>query len=215
MLSKADKSFLAITGKDAKIDFNNKKIVKKLKQDVFSILGDSELGEFSEEDFVKYLLPLATKGYDYRFKTINGKRVLVDDSKNTRNVIFQGRKDFFESYNKYRKSKGLGNIKWKPRDRSITFKDYSGKNKTIKLSTLKNQSAIGLNSGRFIETLEDRVLTAQDQRNGLKRIVVSLKKFVDKNPNDLMHLILWITLSRIFTLPYFNKWINQKYNKYS
>ena len=35
MLSKADKSFLAITGKDAKIDFNDKKIVKKLKQDVF------------------------------------------------------------------------------------------------------------------------------------------------------------------------------------
>ena len=194
MLSKADKSFLAITGKDAKIDFNNKKIVKKLKQDVFSILGDSELGEFSEEDFVKYLLPLATKGYDYRFKTINGKRVLVDDSKNTRNVIFQGRKDFFESYNKYRKSKGLGNITWKPRDRSITFKDYSGKNKTIKLSTLKNQSAIGLNSGRFIETLEDRVLTAQDQRNGLKRIVVSLKKFVDKNPNDLTTVPMFLTM---------------------
>ena len=194
MLSKADKSFLAITGKDAKIDFNNKKIVKKLKQDVFSILGDSELGEFSEEDFVKYLLPLATKGYNYGFKTVKGKKVFINNSKNTRNVIFQGRKDFFESYNKYRKSKGLGNIKWKPRVRSITFKDYLGKNKTIKLATLKNQSAIGLNSGRFIETLEDRVLTAQDQRNGLKRIVVSLKKFVDKNPNDLTTVPMFLTM---------------------
>ena len=194
MLSKADKSFLAITGKKAKIDFNDKKIVKKLKQDVFSILGDSELGEFNEEDFVRYLLPLATKGYDYGFKTVDGKKVLVEDSKNTRNVIFQGRKDFFNSYNKYRISKGLKGITWKSRDRSITFTDSSGKKKTIKLATLKNQSAIGLNSGKFIKTLDDRVLTAQDQRNGLKRISIALKKFVDENPNDLTTVPMFLTM---------------------
>ena len=194
MLSKADKSFLDITGKEAKINFNDKKIVKKLKQDVFSILGDSGLGNFNEEDFVKYLLPLATKGYDYRFKTIDGKRVLVDNSKNTRNVIFQGRKDFFKSYNEYRKSKGLKNIKWEPRARTITFKDSSGQKKTIKLATLKNQSAIGLNSGKFIETLDDRVLTAQDQRNGLKIITVALKKFADENPSDITTVPMFLTM---------------------
>ncbi len=194
MLSKADSSFLAITGKNAKIDFNDKKVVEKLKKDVFSILGNKEFDGFSEEDFVRYLLPLATKGYDYGFKTIDGKKVLVDDSKNTRNVIFQGRKDFFNSYNKYRKSKGLKGITWKSRDRSITFTDSSGKKKTIKLATLKNQSAIGLNSGKFIETLEDRVLTAQDQRNGLKRISVALKKFADENPNDLTTVPMFLTM---------------------
>jgi len=194
MLSKADKSFLAITGKDAKIDFNDKKIVKKLKQDVFSILGDSELGEFSEEDFVKYLLPLATKGYNYDFKTVKGKKVFINNSKNTRNIIFQGRSDFFKEYNKYRKSKGLKTIKHIKNARSITFTDSSGQKKTIKLATLKNQSTIGLNSGKFIETLEDRVLTAQDQRNGLKRIVVSLKKFVDENPNDLTTVPMFLTM---------------------
>jgi hypothetical protein len=194
MLSKADKSFLAITGKEANIDFNDKKIVKKLKQDVFSILGNSEFGDFNEEEFVKYLLPLATKGYDYRFKTVNGKRVLVDDSKNTRNVIFQGRRDFFKSYNEYRKSKGLKPVKHIKNARTITFKDSSGQNKTIKLAILKNQSTIGLNSGKFGETLEDRVLTAQDQRNGLKRIIVSLKKFADENPNDLTTVPMFLTM---------------------
>jgi len=194
MLSKADSSFFDITGKIAKIDFNDKKLVGKLKKDVFSILGDPEFGNFNEEEFVRYLLPLATKGYDYRFKTIDGKRVLVDDSKNTRNVIFQGRKDFFESYNRYRKSKGLKGITWKPRLRSITFKDSSGQNKTIKLATLKNQSTIGLNSGKFLETLEDRVLTAQDQRNGLKTIIVSLKKFADENQNDLSTVPMFLTM---------------------
>ena len=161
----------------------------------FSILGDSELGEFSEEDFVKYLLPLATKGYDYRFKTIDGKKVLVDDSKNIRNVIFQGRSDFFKEYNKYRRSKGLKPIKHNKNARSITFLDSSGQKKTIKLATLKNQSTTGLNSGKFIETLEDRVLTAQDQRNGLKRIVVNLKKFVDeKVSNDLTTVPMFLTM---------------------
>ena len=194
MLSKADSSFFDITGKIAKIDFNDKKLVKKLKKDVFSILGDPEFGNFNEEEFVRYLLPLATKGYDYRFKTIDGKRVLVDNSKNNRNVIFQGRKDFFKSYNEYRKSKGLKGIKWEPRARTVTFKDSSGQNKTIKLATLKSQSTIGLNSGKFIETLEDRVLTAQDQRNGLKTIVVSLKKFADENQNDLSTVPMFLTM---------------------
>jgi len=194
MLSKADSSFLAITGKNAKIDFNDKKVVEKLKKDVFSILGNKEFDGFSEEDFIRYLLPLATKGYDYGFKTIDGKKVLVEDSKNTRNVIFQGRKDFFKSYNEYRKSKGLKEITWEPRVRSITFTDSSGKKKTIKLATLKNQSAVGLNSGKFIQTLDDRVLTAQDQRNGLKRISVALKKFVDENPNDLTTVPMFLTM---------------------
>ena len=194
MLSKADKSFLAITGKEAKIDFSDKKIVKKLKQDVFSILGDSEFGDFNEEEFIRYLLPLATKGYNYDFKTVRGKRVFINDSKNVRNIIFQGRSDFFKAYNEYRKSKGLKPLKHVKNARFVTFTDSLGQKKTIKLATLKNQSTIGLNSGKFFETLDDRILTAQDQRNGLKRIVVSLKKFADENPSDLTTVPMFLTM---------------------
>ena len=76
MLSKATTAFKAITGQEAVVDFNNKDIVSKLKKDAFFILGDENFGNFSEEDFIKYLLPLATKGYDYTFKTENGKKSL-------------------------------------------------------------------------------------------------------------------------------------------
>ena len=194
MLNKATDAFRAMTGREANIDFNDKDAVAKLKKDVFFILGDKNFGNFSEEDFIRYLLPLATKGYDYTFKTKDGKKVYVNNSKNTRNIIFQGRRDFFKSYNEYRISKGLEEIKWKPRVRTVTFLDSSGQKQTIKLATLKSQSALGVNSGKFFESLDDRVFTAFDQREGLKRIIVNLKKFADENPSDNTTVPMFLTM---------------------
>ena len=194
MLSKATTAFKAITGQEAIVDFNNKNIVSKLKKDAFFILGDESFGNFNEEDFIKYLLPLATKGYDYTFKTEDGKKVYVNNSKNSRNIIFQGRRDFFKSYNEYRKSKGLKEIEWKPRARTVTFTDSSGEKQIIKLATLKSQSALGVNSGKFFESLDDRVFTAFDQREGLKRIIVNLKEFANKNPKDYTTVPMFLTM---------------------
>ena len=189
MFSKSEDIFNAVTGKKANMDFNDKKVVEELKVKTFNIFD-----KFSVEDVVKYLLPVATKGYNYNFKTVDGKKVFVNDSKNTRNIIFQGRADFFNSYNKYRKSKGLKPVKFKPNVRSISFVDSEGQKQTIKLAVLKNQSTIGVKSGKFFETLEDRISTAQDQRSGLKKMVLDLKDYVDKNPNDTTTVPMILTM---------------------
>ena len=189
MLSKSEDMFTAITGKKSNMDFNDKKIVEDLKVKTFNIFDN-----FDVEGVVKYLLPVATKGYNYNFKTVDGKRVFVNDSKNTRNIIFQGRSDFFKSYNEYRKSKGLKPVQFKPRARSISFLDSDGQKQTIRLAVLKNQSTIGIESGRFFETLEDRILTAQDQRSGLKTMVLDLKDYADKNPNDTTTVPMILTM---------------------
>ena len=189
MFAKSEDVFNAVTGKKANMDFNDKKVVEELKVKTFNIFD-----KFSVEDVVKYLLPVATKGYNYNFKTVDGKKVFVNDSKNTRNIIFQGRADFFNSYNKYRKSKGLKPVKFKPNVRSISFVDSDGQKQTIKLAVLKNQSTIGIKSGKFFETLEDRISTAQDQRSGLKEMVLDLKDYVDKNPNDTTTVPMILTM---------------------
>ena len=179
MFSKVSSSYNAITGLNTDMDFNDKSKVNKLKASIFNVLEG-----FNEEDFVKYIIPLASKGYNYKWKTIDGSAKLVEDSKNNRNVVFEGRFDFFKSYNNHRRSIGLKTIKYKSYDRAITYLDVKNIKRNTTLAVIKNQSVKGLNSGKFFETINERILIAKDQREGLKRILKALRKYNSENKTD-------------------------------
>lgn len=87
--SKISNAYKIITNKEANIDFNDEQKVSKFKKDIFNVFDS-----FSEDDFINYILPTASKGYNYKWKTINGEKVYSEDFKNVRNVVFEGRSDF-------------------------------------------------------------------------------------------------------------------------
>ena len=143
---------------------------------------------------MKYILPTASKGYNYKWKTINGKSVYSEDFKNVRNIAFEGRSDFFNSYNEHREKKGLKPITHKKGDRLVKYTDIDGNSKKIKLSVLKKQSSEGVNSGKFFETIKERINIAKDQRKGLKKILKTLIKYNKKNPNDKTFIPMIFTM---------------------
>ena len=98
---------------------------------------------------MKYILPTASKGYNYKWKSINGESVYSEDFKNARNIAFEGRSDFFKSYNEHREKKGLKQITHEKGDRLVEYTDIDGNSKKIRLSVLKKQSSEGINSGKF------------------------------------------------------------------
>jgi hypothetical protein len=187
--SKISNAYKATTNKEANIDFNDEQKVNKFKKDIFDVFDS-----FSEDDFVKYILPTASKGYNYKWKTINGKSVYSEDFKNVRNIAFEGRSDFFKSYNEHREKKGLKPITHEKGDRLVKYTDIDGNSKKIKLSVLKKQSSEGINSGKFFETIKERINIAKDQRKGLKKILKTLIKYNKKNPNDKTFIPMIFTM---------------------
>ena len=187
--SKISNAYKTITNKEANIDFNDEQKVSKFKKDIFNVFDS-----FSEDDFVNYILPTASKGYNYKWKTINGEKVYSEDFKNVRNVVFEGRSDFFKSYNEHREEKGLKPIEHKKGDRSVEYTDVNGNAKKTKLSILKKQSSEGVNSGKFFETIKERINIAKDQRKGLKKILKALKKYNENNPNDKTFIPMLFTM---------------------
>jgi len=187
--SKISNAYKATTNKEANIDFNDEQKVNKFKKDIFDVFDS-----FSEDDFVKYILPTASKGYNYKWKTVNGKSVYSEDFKNVRNIAFEGRSDFFKSYNEHREKKGLKPITHEKGDRLIKYTDVDGNSKKIKLSVLKKQSSEGINSGKFFETIKERINIAKDQRKGLKKILKTLIKYNRKNPNDKTFIPMIFTM---------------------
>ena len=187
--SKISNAYKATTNKEANIDFNDEQKVSKFKKDIFDVFDS-----FSEDDFVKYILPTASKGYNYKWKTINGKSVYSEDFKNVRNIAFEGRSDFFNSYNEHREKKGLKPITHEKGDRLVEYTDIDGNSKKIKLSVLKKQSSEGVNSGKFFETIKERINIAKDQRKGLKKILKTLIKYNKKNPNDKTFIPMIFTM---------------------
>ena len=187
--SKISKAYKTTTNKEANIDFNDEQKVSKFKKDIFNVFDS-----FSEDYFIKYILPTASKGYNYKWKTIGGESVYSEDFKNVRNVVFEGRSDFFKSYNEHRKEKGLKPITHKKGDRLVKYKDVSGNNKKIRLSILKKQSSEGINSGKFFETIKERINIAKDQREGLKKILKALRSYNKNNPNDNTFIPMLFTM---------------------
>ena len=187
--SKISNAYKATTNKEANIDFNDEQKVSKFKKDIFDVFDS-----FSEDDFVKYILPTASKGYNYKWKTINGKSVYSEDFKNVRNIAFEGRSDFFNSYNEHREKKGLKPITHEKGDRLVEYTDIDSNSKKIKLSVLKKQSSEGVNSGKFFETIKERINIAKDQRKGLKKILKTLIKYNKKNPNDKTFIPMIFTM---------------------
>ena len=187
--SKISNAYKTTTNKEANIDFNDKQKVSKFKKDIFDVFDN-----FSEDDFLNYILPTASKGYNYKWKTVNDKKVYSEDFKNVRNVVFEGRVDFFESYNEHRKKKGLKQITHKKGDRSVEYTDINGNIKKTKLSILKKQSSEGVNSGKFFETIKERINIAKDQRKGLKKILKALRKYNENNPDDKTFLPMLFTM---------------------
>ena len=187
--SKISNAYKTTTNKEANIDFNDKQKVSKFKKDIFDVFDN-----FSEDDFLNYILPTASKGYNYKWKTVNGKKVYSEDFKNVRNVVFEGRVDFFESYNEHRKKKGLKQITHKKGDRSVEYTDINGNIKKTKLSILKKQSSEGVNSGKFFETIKERINIAKDQRKGLKKILKALRKYNENNPDDKTFIPMLFTM---------------------
>ena len=189
MFSKVSNIYFAITGQITNMDFKDELKVNAFKKNMFKVFNS-----FSEEDFVNYILPLASKGYNYNWKTIDGKKVNVENYKNIRNIVFKGRKDFFKSYNEYRKSEGLKPIKYKSYDRSITYTDSKGVKRKTSLAVLKKQSSEGVNSGKFFETIKERISTAKDQIKGLKKILKVLKEYNKQNPDDRNFIPMMFTM---------------------
>ncbi len=187
--SKISNAYKATTNKEANVDFNDEQKVNKFKKDIFDVFDS-----FSEDDFVKYILPTASKGYNYKWKTVNGKSVYSEDFKNVRNIAFEGRSDFFKSYNEHREKKGLKQITHEKGDRLVEYTDIDGNSKKIKLSVLKKQSSEGINSGKFFETIKERINIAKDQRKGLKKILKTLIKYNKKNPNDKTFIPMIFTM---------------------
>ena len=187
--SKISKAYKTTTNKEANIDFNDEQKVNKFKKDIFDVFDS-----FSEDDFVKYILPTASKGYNYKWKTINGESVYSEDFKNARNIAFEGRSDFFKSYNEHREKKGLKQITHEKGDRLVEYTDIDGNSKKIRLSVLKKQSSEGINSGKFFETIKERINIAKDQREGLKKILKALRSYNKNNPNDNTFIPMLFTM---------------------
>lgn len=187
--SKISKAYKTTTNKEANIDFNDEQKVNKFKKDIFDVFDS-----FSEDDFVKYILPTASKGYNYKWKTINGESVYSEDFKNARNIAFEGRSDFFKSYNEHREKKGLKQITHEKGDRLVEYTDIDGNSKKIMLSVLKKQSSEGINSGKFFETIKERINIAKDQREGLKKILKALRSYNKNNPNDNTFIPMLFTM---------------------